>query len=308
MAKMTLSAQDSTYEADSQVSAKSKRANKARRAIGKAKIQSCILDYHGQNFDNSHAHFLQSEQKLDALLLLFKPLIPCAKRDKMMKTADVAINQIVGARARAKQEEEAAGSAEKVVCDLLDSLLLASSQLKELQKQKVLSAIVDDELSSLFAVLAKQGSNSAVSGVYGGLGPLPISIQLGAALLPLIAILKQMAEDLSAASSIRFPCEYQCASALAYAWFENTGKYPTLTHNSEGARTLFQKFMDTAVPRPPIGDDVLRCVIDELRETTGPEARLMSRRGETESIPRFREERERTERLNLWFRELLGVQ
>lgn len=95
-----------------------------------------------------------------------------------------------------------------------------------------------------------------------------------------IAEIEPMIKILRAARKLKNPAEHLCASKIAQAWLDNTGQMPTLSNNSypvnedkdlqsysplKRGSTPFQNYMKEAVPRPGIGDGIVRDVVAAIK-------------------------------------------
>lgn len=85
----------------------------------------------------------------------------------------------------------------------------------------------------------------------------------------LIEEIGPMIEALSGAEKLKDPAEYLCAKKIAEAWKDALGEPPTLTRNKDAVsgeqRTVFQRFIEEAVPPPSVTEHVIRSVIDGMK-------------------------------------------
>jgi len=90
----------------------------------------------------------------------------------------------------------------------------------------------------------------------------------------MIGEITPMHTALKDAGAIRNSPEYACVRLVASAWRENTGELPTLTRNGDAVSgkqaTPFQRLLTLAVPRPAIGEETVRAVVDAMRQAARP--------------------------------------
>jgi hypothetical protein len=110
---------------------------------------------------------------------------------------------------------------------------------------------------------------------------LPTTELLGGIARVLSAAFEPMAEKLANSTRIKDFAEYKFVNEVAEAWYRATKRVPTLTRNDYVPKTqrrksgppessrLFEPFIKKVVPKPQIGDEIIRSVLDAMRERFG---------------------------------------
>ena len=287
------------------------RAAKSRRARTKADVLSSgPYDYmRVRDLKSGSTYVWDVTEKLESILLRFRPALSSVKIDRMMIVTDLAVNQLVGAREATRlNDSETTISAEVALKNVLAGAATLHQALSELKEQRGASSKFDETLR---AYLRKFGEDSQwlpprtdFAQTY---AEMPIHFSMSLALIQLTNLIKPIVDDLSEASLIRQPHEYACAGALALTWLECTRRLPTLTRNYGSTSTLFQEFVEAAIPPPTIGEDILRCAIAEVRQNARSGVRMWIENGRLKTEPDPQSRLDRARSLASWLRENFGV-